>query len=483
MTNSIVKLSKSFFIKLLVGIIILPFVFWGMGDVFSSGSQNVLVKIENEKISAKEFVDYLNRLNLSEKQRVDLSKGNLFEKILSEYIGKKIIALEIENFGIKLTDKSLKNILTNDSNFMDNDKFSRTKYEKFLLQSNISAPLFEQNIIEQEKKRQLLTYLSEGVNLPHFLIEEEFKKENQIKKVKYLELDQLYRNIPIKENDIKKVYEKNKQFFTEEFKKINYVELTPGIITGQSEFNESYFKKIDEIENEILDGKKLNEFIKELNLNLITTEEINSFRKNKTGKIHEKIDRTLFSKIFNKSLNDFEIINVNNKYFLFEISSTQNISKTLEDKKVRERIVAQIKIKNILENNTNIAREIVEGTFNEDKLRSYALENKLEIKETTIEGVKDSKIFKEAIIKEIFKINDGKLQLVTNSSLDKNFVVLAVETKKNKFDKDHKDYQKYYSLAKLDFANNIYSSYDQNMNKKYKVDVNQKVVNRIKNTL
>ena len=50
MATSIGKLSKSFFIKLLVGIIILPFVFWGMGSMFSSGNTNNLAKINNTKI-------------------------------------------------------------------------------------------------------------------------------------------------------------------------------------------------------------------------------------------------------------------------------------------------------------------------------------------------------------------------------------------------------------------------------------------------
>ena len=352
-----------------------------------------------------------------------------------------------------------------------------------MLESNISAPLFEQNILEQEKKRQLLTYLSEGVNLPHFLIEEEFKKENQIKKIKFLELDEMYKNITIEENEIKEIYEKNKQFFSEKLKKIKYVELTPNIITGQDEFNESYFKKIDEIENEILDGKKLNEFVKELNLNLRTTEEINRLMKNKAGIVYKDINKALFSKMFNKNLNDLQIVNVDNKYFLSEIDSIQDITKTLIDRKVREVIIAQIKIKNIVENNTKIAKEIVEGKFDNNKLNSYALENKLQIKEATITGIKNNKIFKESVIKEIFRINDGELQLVTNSSLDKNYVVLAIQTQKNKFDENHKDYKKYSSLAKLNFANNIYSSYDQSMNEKYKVNINQKVVNRIKNTL
>ena len=53
MLTSIGKLSKSFFIKLLVGIIILPFVFWGMGDVFRGGKQNVIANIDSEVVSTQ----------------------------------------------------------------------------------------------------------------------------------------------------------------------------------------------------------------------------------------------------------------------------------------------------------------------------------------------------------------------------------------------------------------------------------------------
>ena len=51
MLRSIGKISKSFFIKALVGIIILPFVFWGMGDVFRGGNQNIIATIDNKKIN------------------------------------------------------------------------------------------------------------------------------------------------------------------------------------------------------------------------------------------------------------------------------------------------------------------------------------------------------------------------------------------------------------------------------------------------
>ena len=126
MTTSIGKLSKSFFLKLLVGIIILPFVFWGMGDVFRGGNQNVIATVDSNKISTQEFVNYINRLNLSEEQRKNMSKTDLVEQILSDYIGKKVMSLEIENFGIEVTDGALRDIIKNDKSFFKDDIFYRT---------------------------------------------------------------------------------------------------------------------------------------------------------------------------------------------------------------------------------------------------------------------------------------------------------------------------------------------------------------------
>ena len=191
MLTSIKKITTSFLAKVLIGIIILPFLFWGMGDVFRGGNQNILVTIDSKKVSAQSFTQYLSRLNLSDKQRKNLSKSDLLDRILSDYIGKKIISLEIEDQGINLSNLSLRKIITADEIFLKDGKFSRTKYEKFLLESGISAPLFEQNIAEQEKKRQLLTFLSQGILLPEALIKKEFESENQIKEIQYLDLDKI----------------------------------------------------------------------------------------------------------------------------------------------------------------------------------------------------------------------------------------------------------------------------------------------------
>ena len=68
MTRSIAKTSKSLLLKIIVGILILPFLFWGMGDIFRGGNQNIVATIDKEKIHSQEFVNFLNRLNLSDQR-------------------------------------------------------------------------------------------------------------------------------------------------------------------------------------------------------------------------------------------------------------------------------------------------------------------------------------------------------------------------------------------------------------------------------
>jgi peptidyl-prolyl cis-trans isomerase D len=483
MLTSIKKATSSFFTKVLIGLIILPFVFWGMGDVFRTGNQNVLVNIDAEKIGVQNFVNYLSQLNLTDEQRKNLSKTDLLDRILSDYIGKKIIAMEIETGGVKLSNNSLKEIITSDETFKKDNQFSRTEYEKFLLENRMSPTMFEQNISEQEKKRQLLTYLSEGINLPNFLINKEFQNENQNKTIQYLELDDLYKNKKFTDEEIKKIYDENKQFLVREFKKINFVELLPSNLTGQPEYNEAYFKRIDEIENGILDGKKVNDFTQEFNLSLKTINETDRNKKNKLGQDIIKLEDGLFERMFNVEANKASLINLNNKYFLSEVESINQITRDLEDEEIRDAITSQLKIKYIAENNIKIVKQLSEGKFKKEQFDNFSKENNISIKNTTLKNLEDETIFNKDIMREIFKVKDNELQLITDSTLTKNYIIFSVKTEFPPFDKNNKKFTEYETKAKLGFSNQIYGTFDAAVNERYDVKINEKVLTRIKNTL
>ena len=91
------------------------------------------------------------------------------------------MSFEIEELGIEVSDGALRGIIKNDKLFLKDNKFSRTEYEKFLIKSGVTAPQFEANIVEQEKRRQFLSSLAGGIVIPEVLAEKEFKKENQTK--------------------------------------------------------------------------------------------------------------------------------------------------------------------------------------------------------------------------------------------------------------------------------------------------------------
>ena len=483
MLTSITKFSKSFFVKLLVGIIILPFVFWGMGDVFRGGSQNIVAKIDSSKISAQEFANYLKRLNFTDEERKNISKTNLLEQVLSDYIGKKIIALEINSLGIELTDSSLKNIITNDKLFFKDGNFSRTEYEKFLIKSGISAPTFEQNIVEQEKRRQLLSYLSNGLSIPNFVVQSEYNKEHQVKKIKYLNLNKYYQNIKIQDKELKEVYKKNKSFFVEEFKNINLIELTPQILIGKDDFDDSYFKIIDQIENSILDGQVSKIISNQYNLATLKVKEINNKKITSDGKKYNGINENLFKEIYKiKNINSPKIINLNNKYYLAEITAIIKKEKSLDNKEVFNLITKQIKLKEKIVNNTKIANEIISGKFNKNEMEKFAKENNLEIKNAEIKSLKDNSIFTESLIRKIFQTPNNKLNIVTDTKLTKNFIIFVDNTEFKKIKNNSPEFKEYASKAKLNFSKEIFSIYDNSVNTKYKIIINSKTVDRIKNS-
>jgi len=156
MLEKIRNFSKSLFAKILLVIIIIPFVFWGMGGVFRGGNTNNIVEINNYNISTQDFVDYLNSSGVSSEIIRENIDNGILEEILSELISKTLIKLEVKDLNILFSNESLIRKIKNEKSFHDeNGKFSRTIYEKFLLTNNMSPTKYETSIKERELNKTL----------------------------------------------------------------------------------------------------------------------------------------------------------------------------------------------------------------------------------------------------------------------------------------------------------------------------------------
>jgi peptidyl-prolyl cis-trans isomerase D len=483
MATSIGKLSKSFFIKILVGIIILPFVFWGMGDVFRGGNQNVIATIDSKKISTQEFMNYLNRLNLNKEQVKNLPKTDLVEQILSDYIGKKVMAIEIEKMGIVVSDNSLRNIIKNDKLFYKNNKFSRTEYEKFLIKSGVTAPQFEANIVEQEKRRQFLSSLAGGIVVPEILAKEEFKKENQTKTIQYIDLEKYHSKNKPSDESLKDLYERNKNIFFAEFKSIRYAEIKPELISGSSDFNENFFKQLDLIENNILDGVTFEITTSANNLKITEFDKVNINKKDEKKNKITNLPDNLFKKIYNiKNTQTPEIINIDGKYYLAEIRNVVKINKPMDDPEVLKVLNAQISFQTKIEKNRSLAKDISLGAIDSNSFKKFAEDNNLAVRDYKISSLKQNDVFEDGLIKRIFLSKDGEINLVANNTFTKSFLISTIKTEYKNLNKNSNEFEQYEAKARLNLINKIYQSYDENVNQKYKVELNQRTIDRVKNS-
>ena len=210
---------------------------------------------------------------------------------------------------------------------------------------------------------------------------------------------------------------------------------------------------------------------------------INAKKENENKKKAENLSDNLFKKIYNlKSSKAPEIINVNSKYYIAEISEIEKRNRPFSDPEVQESLNTQLNFMKKIENNTSILKDISMGALDKEKFKKFASENKLEITEYKINNLKQNEIFSQGIIKRIFLTEDGDIDLITNNTLTKSFLVLALKTDYKNLKKDSNDYEKYEAKARLNLINKIYQSHDNNLNEKYKVELNQRTIDRVKNS-
>ena len=283
MISSFRNFAKTKFAGLLVFIMIIPFVFWGMGSMFSSGNTNNIAKINKTNITTQEFIDYLNGSGIPQEYiRKNLDK-NIIQEILSGLISSTLLDLEIKDFNIIISKNTLLKKIKENKNFLDeNGVFQRIKYEKFLLENNLSAPMFELRLKNRELQKNLFDYIGAGTVSPKFLINKLYEEENKKLEIDFINLENFYKKkVDIKDKDLKKFINDNKDQLKTEYIDFSYAVINPKNLIGTDEFNQSFFDKIDQIEIDISNEIQFETIVEDLNIKQTTIQDFKFSTKKK----------------------------------------------------------------------------------------------------------------------------------------------------------------------------------------------------------
>ena len=470
MLNKLRNFSKSKLAGVLIAIIIVPFVFWGMGSVFSGGNTNNIAKINNEPISTQDFMKYVNQTRMDAEYIKKNINNNVIEEIISKIVSIKLLNMEINDLNIIISDKTLAKKIKSNEVFLDDKKnFSRIKYEKFLLENNLTAPDFEIRFKNEELKKNLFSYVGGGIKSPFFLNNKIYVDKNKEVEVDYFNLDLVY-NTEASEIEIDEFIKDNEENLKEELIDFSYTKITPSNLIEIDEFNNDFFKKIDDIENSILNGANIEDIKKKYNLEL---EYFNNY-------INDDEENVILKEIYQKKNDDkIQLIDKNDYFLLFEISKINKVLPSKSDINFISRVKENLILKRKYEYNKDLFQKIQDKKLNEDEFLKIS-NGEDNILNTVIKSLDDNKIFDKDSINLVYSLPVNSFVLITDVN-NKIYLAKINNINTNNLSMDDIKNKEYLVKSNNKIIDEIYSSYDLSLNKKYKVKVFNNTLDRIKN--
>ena len=469
MISSFRNFAKTKFAGLLVFIMIIPFVFWGMGGMFSSGNTNNIAKVNEKNISTEEFIDYLNNSGVPQEYiRENLDK-EIIQELLAGLISSTLLDLEIEKLNISISkDTLLKQIKTN-KNFLDeNGNFQRIRYEKFLLENNQSAAGFELRLKKREEQKNLFDYIGAGTISPKFLSKKLFIEENKKLEIEFLNLKNLYaKKEDITDEEIKEFIKENNDQLKVEYIDFNYVVLNPKNLIGTDDFNQTFFDKIDEIDIDISNEIDFKSIVSNLDIEPIS---VKNFKFSKDKNEIEK-------KIFELRKNKIDLFENENDYILYEIQNIEQREADINDQEIKSEIIDILVQKSKFDYNQQLLERINNKEFNRSEFSKIGKDS---IQKIELNSIRDNKKFEINSVRLLYSLPINSFTLINDEEND-IYLAMIKNFRNENIDTSNDNFNEFINKQNSNNKKSILKSYDMLLSDKYNITLNQKTIERVKN--
>ncbi|NUW66730.1 peptidylprolyl isomerase [Vibrio coralliilyticus] len=230
---------NSIAVKIILGLIILSFVFAGVGSYIVGGSNNSAAKVGNVEIGRGEFEQaYQNERNRMQAQLGDyfstlLADPNYVESfrksVLDRMINDLLLEQHAESLGLRVSDSQVRSMIVDMPQFQVDGKFDQEIYQASLRRAGFSPDSFAEYLRRDLVRNQLLT----AIQASDFSLEGEVEAQSklltqtrEIKKVT-LSLSDFASKAELSEQEINDYYTQNPERYTRpEQVKVAYVELS-----------------------------------------------------------------------------------------------------------------------------------------------------------------------------------------------------------------------------------------------------------------
>ncbi len=228
----------------IIALIVLSFIFAGVGSYLTSSGSTAAATVNGEEISAQE----LERAYQNQRRRMESQYGEsitqLFaseeymrdfrRNVLDRLIGEKLIQQKAEELGLRVSDQQVKDAIVNMPEFQFGGQFDNERFQTVLRQNGYQVADFRNFLRTQMTQSQLAAALSSS----EFTLPSEVQRANalqqQSRDARYLTVDaqQFNDTVEVSDEDIQAFYDQNiASFDTQERVSLNYVVLNADDLT------------------------------------------------------------------------------------------------------------------------------------------------------------------------------------------------------------------------------------------------------------
>ncbi len=230
---------NSIAVKIILGLIILSFVFAGVGSYIVGGGNDVAAKVGNVEISRGQFEQaYQNERNRMQAQLGDYFSNMLadpsyvasFRKsVLDRMVNDALLEQHARTLGMRVSDVQVRELILAMPQFQVDGQFSQDVYQSALRRAGYSPESFAESLRRDLVRNQLLT----AMQASDFTLPSEVSAQSQLilqtREVKTinLALADFAAKVELSEEEIQQYYEQNPERYTRpEQAKVSYIELS-----------------------------------------------------------------------------------------------------------------------------------------------------------------------------------------------------------------------------------------------------------------
>ncbi len=239
----------------IVGIISVPFAFWGINEYFSPSPKTIIAEVNGVELLDNDFRQQVSQRKqqlrtMFQNQNIDLSfmEAQIRQDTLKQMVDEEVLVQSIQDAGMRIGNASLEARIHSISAFQEDGKFSKKIYEQTLrYQAGLSTTYFEYTM-----RREMLTnQLREGVLRSSFLTDYDQQQRTRLEKqqrfISYLIVpaSRFNDSVTISDVEIEAYYKEHAtQYKTAEKVSIEYVELSQADLISTENVDDETLKAL-----------------------------------------------------------------------------------------------------------------------------------------------------------------------------------------------------------------------------------------------